>query len=148
MTVTRKKPPAAKSKGGRPQHQPTAQERKLVELLSGMSVPQLKIAEVLGVAQKTMLKHYANELNVGAAKVEAQLISNMFRLAGGRDGTALKANMFLLNCRFGWTQYAPPPPSKEPVLGKKEQAMLDAETAHEGNEWGELLAQAKAAQVQ
>ena len=51
--------------------------------------------------------------------------------------TALKAIMFALQCRFGWSLYAPPP--LERPLGKKEQLQMEAETAHAGNSWGELL---------
>jgi hypothetical protein len=42
--------------------------------------------------------------------------------------------MFALQCRFGWSLYAPPPPEPKRPLGKKEQL-----TAHAGNSWGELL---------
>jgi hypothetical protein len=41
--------------------------------------------------------------------VEAKLIGNLFRIACGNDGTALKAIMFSLHCRFGWSEYAPAP---------------------------------------
>ncbi len=132
---------AAKKPRGRPAHQPTKQSREFVEILAGMFVPIERIADVLDICRNTLLKHYEAELRRGSALVESKLISNVFKIAGGQDGTALKANMFLLNCRFGWTQYAPPP--KEPSLGKKEQADQEAQVAHEGNEWGELIEQAQ-----
>ena len=47
--------------------------------------------------------------------------------------------MFALQCRFGWSLYAPPPPGPKRPLGKKEQLQMEAETAHAGNSWGELL---------
>ena len=37
------------------------------------------------------------------------------------------------------SQYAPPPPEPKRPLGKKEQLQMEAETAHAGNSWGELL---------
>jgi len=126
---------------GRPSHEPTAQDRKVVEILAGLSVQPDKIADVVNISRNTMYKHYSEELRRGLGLVESQLISNMFKLASGTDGTALKANMFLLNCRFGWTQYAPP--MKEQPLGKKELANHEAQTAHQGTEWGELVEQAQ-----
>ncbi|MGA7454760.1 MAG: hypothetical protein WBW73_27100 [Rhodoplanes sp.] len=109
----------------------------MVEVLSGFGIPEDKIADVIGVDGKTLRKHYAMELQRGAATVEAKLVGNLLKLAGGSDGTALKAIMFALQCRFGWSLYAPPP--LERPLGKKEQLQMEAETAHAGNSWGELL---------
>ncbi|MGA7451916.1 MAG: hypothetical protein WBW73_11795, partial [Rhodoplanes sp.] len=54
---------------------------------------------------KTLRKHYATELQRGAATVEAKLVGNLLKLASGSDGTALKAIMFALQCRFGWSLY-------------------------------------------
>jgi hypothetical protein len=126
-----------KDKGGRPAHAPDDRSRQMVEVLSGFGIPQDKIADVIGVDGKTLRKHYATELQRGAATVEAKLVGNLLKLAGGSDGTALKAITFALQCRFGWSLYAPPPPERP--LGKKEQLQMEAETAHAGNSWGELL---------
>ena len=128
-----------KDKGGRPAHAPDDRSRQMVEVLSGFGIPQDKIADVIGVDGKTLRKHYATELQRGAATVEAKLVGNLLKLAGGSDGTALKAIMFALQCRFGWSLYAPPPPEPKRPLGKKEQLRMEAETAHAGNSWGELL---------
>jgi hypothetical protein len=128
-----------KDKGGRPGHAPDDRSRQMVEVLSGFGIPQDKIADVIGVDGKTLRKHYAREVQRGAATVEAKLVGNLLKLAGGSDGTALKAIMFALQCRFGWSLYAPPPPEPKRPLGKKEQLQMEAETAHAGNSWGELL---------
>jgi hypothetical protein len=101
-----------KDKGGRPAHAPDDRSRQMVEVLSGFGIPQDKT-------------------------VEAKLVGNLLKLAGGSDGTALKAITFALQCRFGWSLCAPPPPERP--LGKKEQLRMEAETAHAGNSWGELL---------
>ena len=96
-----------KDKGGRPAHAPDDRSRQMVEVLSGFGIPQDKIADVIGVDGKTLRKHYATELQRGAATVEAKLVGNLLKLASGSDGTALKAIMFALQCRFGWSLYAP-----------------------------------------
>ncbi|HSC93356.1 MAG TPA: hypothetical protein VLC73_00135 [Burkholderiales bacterium] len=80
-----------KDKGGRPGHAPDDRSRQMVEVLSGFGIPQDKIADVIGVDGKTLRKHYATELQRGAATVEAKLVGNLLKLAGGSDGTALKA---------------------------------------------------------
>jgi hypothetical protein len=105
----------------------------MVEVLSGYGIPIEKIAFVLDIDRKTVERHYRSELQRGAAMVEAKLIGNLLRIAGGTDGTSLKAIMFSLNCRFGWSQYAPAP------MGKKAEADLQAETAHERSDWSGLV---------
>jgi AcrR family transcriptional regulator len=128
----------AENKGGRPEHTPTERDRKTVEVLAGYAVTTEKIASVLGISKSTLLKHYASEIENGAARVESMLIGNLTRIASGSDGTALKAIMFALNCRFGWSAYAPRPVAEEP-LGKKAQAEIVAQTAHEDSDWGQLV---------
>jgi transcription initiation factor TFIIIB Brf1 subunit/transcription initiation factor TFIIB len=122
---------------GRPAHSPTEENRRMVEVLSGYGVSQADIARVVGIDEKTLRLRYATELDSGAAKVQAKLVGNLLRLAGGSDGTALRAIMFSLNCRFGWVQSMPL--GKPEPLGKKEQAAIDAQTAHEGTEWEGLM---------
>lgn len=131
---------APKRKGGRPRHQPTQESRQMVEVLSGFAIPQDKIAEAVRVDRKTLLKHYADEIARGSAVVEAKLVGNLLRLASGSDGTALKAIMFALQCRFGWSQYVPRQEQPNPTpLGKKEAAAILAQTAHEDSDWGGLV---------
>ena len=110
----------------------------MVEVLAGFAIPIDRICGVIGVAKHTLLKHYERELQVGAAKVEATLVGNLLALAKGKDGTALKAIMFALNCRFGWSAYVPRPETEKP-LGKKEAADLEAQHAHEESEWGSVV---------
>lgn len=123
----------------RPAHEPTQQSRQTVEALAGFAIPTAKIADVLDISQPTLLKHYSREIQRGAAVVESNLVGNLMRIAKGSDGTALKAIMFALNCRFGWSQYVPRPDVKEEPLGKKEQAEREARSAHEGSDWGNLV---------
>jgi hypothetical protein len=109
----------------------------MVEVLAGFAIPTAKIADVIGIDQKTLLKHYADEIRRGRASVEAKLVGNLLRIAGGTDGTALKAIMFSLQCRFGWSQYAPE--LREKPLGKKEQIQAEAEAAAQGTAWSDLV---------
>lgn len=129
----------AVNKGGRPAHKPTDKDRQMVEVLAGFAIPTVKIADILDIDQKTLLKAYEKEIRRGSAMVESKLVGNLLRIAGGTDGAALKAIIFALNCRFGWSQYAPAPVEKAKPLGKKEAADIEASTAHEESAWGELV---------
>ncbi|MGR9209748.1 hypothetical protein ACU8KG_00955 [Rhizobium leguminosarum] len=84
-------------------------QRRLVQVLAAQSVPQREICRVLDISAKTLRKRCRRELNVGAAKLEAALIGHLLRLAAGDDDVALRAIIYLLRCRFGWSRYAPPP---------------------------------------
>lgn len=95
-------------RGGRPPHQPDNKLRMVVELLAGAAVPQSEICGVLKIDPKTLRRHYRCELDRGAARVQAKLVMNLCRLARGENAVALKAIMFSLRCRFGWSPYAPP----------------------------------------
>ncbi|MER9596090.1 RNA polymerase subunit sigma-70 [Mesorhizobium sp. M0244] len=94
-------------KRGRPPHEPTKARRLAVEVLAGSAVPIAQICEELEIPRSTLYRHYRPELRRGAARVEAKLVGDLLRIAGGNDGTALKAIMFALRCRFGWSRYMP-----------------------------------------
>ena len=126
-----------KDKGGRPVHAPDDRSRQMVEVLSGFGIPQDKIADVIGVDGKTLRKHYATELQRGAATVEAKLVGNLLKLAGGSDGTALKAIMFALQIRM--VALCAAAAGAEAAARQEGAAAMEAETAHAGNSWGELL---------
>lgn len=110
----------------------------MVEVLVGFGIPADKICKVLDISTATLYKYFAEELERGAARVEAEMVGNLFRLSKGNDGTALKATIFTLCTRFGYSQYAPRVIEPEPV-GKKQQAIIDAQTAHEDSEWSDLV---------
>ena len=116
---------------GRPRYEPAEKDRRVVEMMAGWAIPETSIAKVLAIDPKTLRKHFAEELTVGHAKLEAQLAQNLLRIAQGQDRHALIATIFALKARFGWIEQQPP--AREQPLGKKE-AMLDAaQRAASGN---------------
>ena len=127
-----------KSKG-RPSHRPTVETRNIVVMMSGVGLSEALICSALQITDKTLRKHYRKEIDCAQSRFHAQLISNMVILSQGKDGTAFRANEFLLQTRFGYSRYAAPIIPKDPVLGKKEQLDMAAKTGHEDSEWGELL---------
>lgn len=127
------------NKGGRPSHSPTEETRNIVTLMFGVGIPEELISSALKISIPTLIKHYKKELKCAKARMQAQCVANLSRLAQGNDGTAFRANEFLLNCRFGWSRYAPPAVTREPELGKKEKMERAAQTGHEETGWGDLL---------
>jgi hypothetical protein len=59
--------------GGRPEHEPTAQQRTNVEVLAGYGLKHRAIAAFIGISAPTLRKHYGKELMIGDAKVQAKL---------------------------------------------------------------------------
>ena len=122
---------------GRPAYEPSDKDRRVVEMLAGWSVPNERIAAVLGIDPKTLRKHYREGLDVGYARLEAQLAHNLLRIAQGHDRQALIATIFALKARFGWVEATPP--SRDRELGKKEAAGVAATTAGRNSDWGDDL---------
>ncbi len=99
-----------KRAAGRPPHMPSVTDRRLVQMLASEGVPQAQICRILAISQKTARKHYRRELDIGAAKLECVLTFHLLRIAGGKGAVALKAIRFVLQSRFGWSEFAPRPP--------------------------------------
>lgn len=133
---------------GRPEHRRTDENANKVRLLLGVGWTQKDIAAALGVTQPTLKKHYFSELKFrGEARrqVEATVwMELMNQVAKGNVGAIREFNRRIekfdldaagdrLRAQQDRAQ------AKEPKLGKKEQANLDAQTAHKDTEWEDLL---------
>lgn len=88
---------------GRPGFEPTDNERKQVEALSGYGVPQDKIANLIrdGIDKVTLLKHFRAELDRGLAKADAKIAETLFQQAVGGNISAL---IFWAKSRMGWSE--------------------------------------------
>ena len=71
------------------QHKPTDKTRKLVESSSGLGLPHESIACLVGIDDKTLRKHYRNELDMGKAKAHGQIAKTLYSKAVGGDTTSL-----------------------------------------------------------
>ncbi len=118
------------SSHGRPPYEPTDKDRRVVEMMAGWAIPEERIAKVPAIDPKTLPKHFGEELEVGHAKLEAQLAQNLLRIAQGHDRHALIATIFALKSRFGWVEQQPP--AREQPLGKKEARLEAAQRAVSG----------------
>lgn len=71
------------------QHEPTLEQRKLVESTSGLGLPQDQIALLVDIDEKTLRKYYRKELDLGKAKANGQIAKTLFSKATGGDTTSL-----------------------------------------------------------
>ena len=87
---------------GRPPYEPSPKDRRILEATAGWAMPQERIARVIGIDAKTLRKHFAEELEIGSARLEAQLAQNLLRIAQGQDRQALIATIFALKSRLSY----------------------------------------------
>src|SRR5689334_25016908 len=104
--------------------------------MAGCGVPEADIAVVIGVAPKTLRKHFRDELDTGHIKASAKVAGNLYRIATGSGREAVTAAIFWLKVKAGWRE---PVGVREYPMGKKEARELAAKTAAVGTEWEELL---------
>jgi hypothetical protein len=83
---------------GQPPHRPTDKQRQTVEVLKANGNPHKVIARVIGIDEKTLIKHYRKELDDGFAQVKAMMGAAVVK-AGLRGNIA--ALRYWLMCRGG-----------------------------------------------
>lgn len=70
-------------------HEPSDEQRKLVETSAGLGLPHEQIGALIGIDDKTLRLHYRRELDIGKAKASAQIAKTLFNKAQSGDTTAL-----------------------------------------------------------
>jgi hypothetical protein len=66
---------------GRKSFEPTEQQRRMVESLAGLGMPHDSIARLVDIDAKTLRKHFRRELDCGADKANAQVLSTLHKMA-------------------------------------------------------------------
>src|SRR6185436_19786451 len=127
---------AAKQLSGRPSFQPTQSQSQMVEAMAGCGIPQTDIAAVVGIAAKTLRKHFRAELDTGHIKANAKVAGNLYRIATGNGREAVTAAIFWLKVRARWCD---PVPARQYPLGRKEARQIAASRGAIGTEWEDLL---------
>lgn len=84
-------------------HRPTDAQRQLVQLHATVGTQQDVIADLLGIDDKTLRKHYREELDQSVAKANAQIGGALFNKAKGGDTAAM---IFWLKTRAAWRETA------------------------------------------
>ncbi len=95
MKKTTKKPQ------GRPEHVATEQTRKQVKALVGYGLKQEDIARLIGITFKTLQKHYLEEIQIGKASANAEVINSLFQSIKKGNVTA---QIFWLKTQCGWRE--------------------------------------------
>ncbi len=129
---------SAKRTKGRPAYEPTDEDREKVRILraSGMSMPA--ISEAMDIAEPTLRKYFSLDLEIAQAKVTADVMIARYR-------AAMAGNVQAQNRLLEQLGAVPRKPEARPrKLGKKEQTLIDLQTAHIGTEWEELVSRARA----
>jgi DNA-binding CsgD family transcriptional regulator len=119
---------------GRKKLKVTNDLRSRVAVLRAGGMERDEIADAIGCSERTLRTYFLPELNEGKSAKRAEAIARLFELGMDGNVSALKAFLAL-----GVKADAIPRLPREPKLGKKEQLLKEAETAHRGGRWGELL---------
>lgn len=80
-------------------HKPTDKERKAVEQMAAVGIPQLDIAAILDITDKTLRKHYAREIATATSRANANIGGVLYRKAMDGDLTAC---IFWMKTRAKW----------------------------------------------
>ncbi len=86
--------------GSKP-HEPTEKHRKTVEAMSSYGIPHEDIAKVIGIDDKTLRKHYRNELDTACAKANSQVAQRLYQKCMDGDTSSM---IFWLKTRARWAE--------------------------------------------
>ena len=111
---------------GRPQFQPTNEQRDQCSILAAGRMSEENIAAALGVSRPTLRKHFADELTAGAAQRNAAVLLALYETAVAGNVAAAR------------TWLARQADQQGALLGKKAQREADAAEAPPGA-WADLL---------
>lgn len=82
-------------------HIPTDKQREMVQLHATVGTSQAIIADMLGIDDKTLRKHYREELDQSLAKANASIGGALFNKAKGGDTAAM---IFWMKTQAGWKE--------------------------------------------
>ena len=87
----------------KPTFKPTDDERKLVEQMCAVGIPQESICLVVrdGIDDKTLRKHFRRELDTAKIKANAKIGGTLFNKAVNGDTTAA---IFWAKTQMGWKE--------------------------------------------
>lgn len=86
---------------GRPAHEPTDENKKLVKVLSGIGLTQEQIATKLEISVPTLQLYYRKELDLGKADAVASIAQTLFQRAQQGDKACM---FFYLKTQGRWKE--------------------------------------------
>ena len=126
----------ATKKRGRPLFKPTAAQRRAVEQMVACGESQEIISRAIGCDPDTLRKHFPEELLSGHSRRRREVIELLFTNARGGNVSAQKKLEEITAAAGASSEFTEP---KQPALGKKEVAAVEATVAGEGTDWGDDL---------
>ena len=129
---------------GRKRHKRSAQVAEKIGFLRAAGLTGEQIATRTGLSEPTLRKYYLRELTDGATLARAVLLEAIVEKALGGNVAAAKVMLAEFAKGSAAVPIAPrkgaePKPDRVEQLGKKAALERDAQTAHKGTEWGDLL---------
>ncbi len=91
----------ARNKGGRPPYEPSDKDRQLVKHMAAYGAPEDEIAKVVGVAEKTLRKHFRDELDTAHTQANVRVAERLYQQCMDGNTTAM---IFWLKTRAGWRE--------------------------------------------
>ncbi|MCA3248315.1 MAG: hypothetical protein ING19_20780 [Azospirillum sp.] len=125
----------------RPAFKPTKAQRGEVARAKATGMSDDAIALGLGISRGTLLKHFALELDAGAAKRQIKVRAALMAQAESGNVAACKAVIAMMetaSAEAAFRKQVDAPTKSEP-MGKKEAARIAADGAENGTEWSGLL---------
>ena len=137
-------------KRGRPAHMWTVRNSNKIKLLLALGWSNERIAGALYITQPTLRKHYFSELKarmIMRDRLDARRFEQMMDAANDGNVSAMKAlekmieksDLMLMARTFDPIAAQKSEELKARAIGKKEQQLLDAQSAGEGSSWSSDL---------
>jgi hypothetical protein len=128
-----------KDRRGRPSFSKSRENQQLVALLRAAGWNQARIAGYMGCDEKTLRKNFSRELRDGLDLIEGMALEVTFAKMKAGNSVATSRIFDIIEKQGNAAVPIAPKVEREEPLGKKASADLEAQTAHEGTEWGTLL---------
>jgi len=90
--------------------------------MAAYGVPEMDIAEVIGVDPKTLRKHYRAELRQGHTKANSRVAESLYRKATSEGPQSVTAAIFWLKTRAAWRET-----SVHEVSGRDGEPLVNAD---------------------
>lgn len=123
------------TKAGRPPFKPTPKRRQRVEELISCGMTLGNLSKRIGISEKTLHLHFADELAHGRALRRSEVIELLDAAARKDDAAALCKLADMTEDRRA-DREAPAKPPLRPRRGKREKVAEAATTTGIGTDWG------------
>lgn len=102
-----------KKRVGRPDFEPTDDQKKDVLKYAKTGVPHETISKILGINPRTLTRHFENELELGKAECTATYIGTLYELANKEKIPS--AVFFYLKTKEGYRETDRPQGEEKPI---------------------------------